>query len=113
MKRLLDVDPLTGETVWFEDTNDGYFQIRHEQAVEALLDHNKKLANDTDRTKKGIKEDWWHYGSVPNIVLQEWSLKVGGNILSKEHEKDFFRFLNSPEYAYLRTTHGKHAPTGR
>lgn len=110
MKRLIDFDPLTQESVWMDvDEVNGTFDLHHSQPVEHILENNRRLANDTDYTKKGIKDDWWHYASIPNIVIQEWSKKVGGDILSKKYEKELFKFLNSPDYAYLRSTHGKHS----
>ena len=107
MRRLLDHNPLTGEKVWFDDNHDGSFSMTHEQDVEPIIEANKRLKLHANR-KKGIKEGWWHFASIPNILVQLWSKEVGGNILSNEYKKELFERLNRPEYAYLKTTEGKH-----
>lgn len=108
MRRALDINPLTGETVWFEDTQDGNFSITHEQVVDDILERNKKLANDTDRTKHGIKEEWFHYATIPNIIQMKWSQEIGGDIMARENRKELFKRLNDPEFKYLKTTHARH-----
>jgi len=110
MKRLLDFNPLTGEACYFEQSGDGSLLIHNVQAVTKLLERNKRLASDTARTKKGMKKDWWHYASIPNILITKWKKELGVDIFDHNHKKKVFELLNSPEYRYLKTTHAKHAP---
>jgi hypothetical protein len=110
MKRLLDFDPISHEAVTFIDNNDGTFSLRHEQPVEAILDRNKAIANDEDFTKKGIKEDYWKYATIPNIVAYKWKKELGVDIFNRDHKKKMFQLINSPEYRYLKTTSKTHAP---
>ncbi len=112
MKRLLDLDPLTGEATWFVDNQDGTFHLEETQPVDHIIERNKKISNDDDFTKKGKKKGWWKYASIPNVILSKWSREVGGDILQKKYEKEFFKKLNHPDYAYLRTTSGRHGIKG-
>ncbi len=82
--------------------------ISREQNVTSLLDMNKALANETDATKEGIKNGWWHYAQIPNIIIEKWLNEHGVNLYNKDHEKAVFRLLNQPEYRYLKTTTKMH-----
>jgi len=107
MRRLLDHNPLTGESVIFEyeaGSDKDTLRITHEQDVSALLDGNKRLANDRDITKKGIKNDMWHYASIPNALILKWKEELGVDVFDKNDRKKVFKLLNSPEYKYLKTT---------
>ena len=105
MKRVLDYNPLTGESVVFnyDDATD-VLTLVHEQDVSGILDQNKALAADTDRTKKQIKDDMLHYASVPNSVILKWQLEKGVDVFNTKHRKKVFKLLNDPEYRYLKTT---------
>lgn len=70
-KRLLEKDPFTGITTWYEGNGDGSFKIAQTQDVEKILDHNKRLANETSYKRQGIKEDWYHFATVPITVVHE------------------------------------------
>ncbi len=96
MKRLLDYNPLTGESVVFnyDDATD-VLTLVHEQDVSGILDQNKALAADTDML---------HYASVPNSVILKWQLEKGVDVFNTKHRKKVFKLLNDPEYRYLKTT---------
>lgn len=107
--RLIDKDPITGEAVWWDfDHASQQATITHTQDVSAILEANKRSANDEDKTKHGIKNDWWKYASIPNIVIVEWKQKYGVDIFNRDHQKAWFKLLNSPEYRYLKTTTKTH-----
>ena len=111
MRRLIDRNPITGESVWYEFNHaEESATITHEQDVKALLDRNIEAANDDDKTKRGIKNDWWKYASVPNVVQVEWKQKYGVDMFNRDHQKAVFKLLNSPDYAYLRCTAKHHSP---
>lgn len=82
--------------------------ITREQDVTPLLEMNKALANETDATKEGIKNGWWHYAQIPNIIVEKWLNEHGVNLYDKDHQKAVFRLLNQPEYRYLKTTTKMH-----
>lgn len=111
--RLLDYNPLTGETVLFHDNQDGTFNLEHRQSralVDALLDGNKEMANDSGLTRRGMKRDWWKYASIPNIIILKWKREFGVDIFNPNDRKKMFELLNSPEYRFLKTTHATHTP---
>jgi hypothetical protein len=110
MKRLLDYDPLTQQQTWFSDHNDGTFSITTEQDVEPVLEANKRSKAMLGTTKKQIKNGFWHYASIPGVLIAHWSKEIGGDILAKHNSKELFKRLNLPEYSHVKTTHGKHTP---
>lgn len=107
-KRLLDFNPLTGESVTFEYNPDDTMRITHNQDVSAILSANRDLANNDELTARGIKKDMWHYATIPNILIQKWKQEKGVDVFDKAHRKKVFSLLNSPEYAYLKTTRKHH-----
>lgn len=108
--RILDYNPLTKESVSFQYNEiDDSITIGHHQDISNVLEYNKLLALDTERTKQGMKESFWHYAKIPNIVAMKWKLEHGVDIFNKDHSKAMFRLLNDPDNKYLRTTEKKHA----
>ena len=109
MKKLLDYNPLTGESVVFNyDEASDVLTLSHQQDVSRILDQNKALANDSDRSKKQVKDDMLHYASIPNSVILKWQLEKGVDVFNTKHRKKVFKLLNDPEYRYLKTTNLKH-----
>jgi len=107
---LVDYDPITKEWVAFEwNEADETFTLGHHQDVTPILEANKLMQLDTERTAAGIKEEFWHYAKIPNIIAMKWLKEKGVDIFDKGHEKAVFALLNDPEYLYLKTTHKKHA----
>lgn len=108
-RMLIDRDPLTGESVWYEFNHaDQSATITHEQNVSRIIENNKCDILDEDRTKEGMKRDWWHYARVPNTVIIEWKQKLGVDFWNMNDRPKVFKLLNSPDYAYLKTTHKTH-----
>lgn len=108
-RRLLDFDPLSKESVWFEMDSDGIATLTHEQDMTPIIEANKMMANDTDYTKAGMKADWWHYARIPNNLIHKWLVEEGIDVFDKNHKKKVFQKLNDPEYRFLKTTGKKHA----
>ena len=108
-KRVLEYDPLTAITTYFDyDYSSDKTTISREQDVELILDINKAIQNDESISKAGIKDSWWHYAQVPNIVIEKWKSEHGVDMFNKDHQKAVFRLLNQPEYRYLKTTTKMH-----
>lgn len=107
-KRLVEYDPLTKTSEYsnYDELTDTLV-ISKEQDVTDILEWNKKLQNSDGYTKKGIKDEMWHYAQIPNVVIEKW-LSEGFNIFDKNNDKALFRKLNSPEYKYLKTTEKIH-----
>ena len=111
MKQVLEYDPWSGITTTFDyDEASDTTIISREQDVSSLLDFNKTLANEDGVTKEGIKNCWWLYANIPNIVIEKWLNEHGVNVYDKDHNKAVFRLLNQPEYRYLKTTNKFHTP---
>lgn len=108
-RRLIDRNPITGESVWYQyNAAEEQATITHEQDIAALLDANKAAANDEEKTRRGIKNDWWKYATIPNVVQIEWKQKFGVDVFNRDHQKAVFKLLNSPDYRYLKTTTKTH-----
>src|SRR3990167_9988083 len=107
MRRLLDHDKLTCiSTFHHYDASKKETTIEYQQDVEHHLDANTVLRNDDDYTKKGMKDDFWHYAHIPDIVQLQWIIKYGleNDPMKKGNEKLLFSLLNSREYCRLKTT---------
>ena len=109
-RMLIDRDPFTGEAVWYEFNHaTEHAIITHEQDTSRIIEANKTDSNDDDRTKAGIKRDWWHYARVPNVVILEWKQKYGVDFYNRNHRKRVFELLNHPDYRLLKTTNKFHS----
>ena len=71
-----------------------------------MLDQNKSLQNDEGYSKNGIKNEMWHFASIPVVVQLQWLKKYGpdNDPMKKGNERLLFRLLNDPEWRYLKTT---------
>lgn len=107
MRQLLDYDPINGVSCYF-NSQGGEVVFTHEQDISRILSDNREEANDEEKTKQGIKNDWWKYASVPTVVEVEWLQKYGVSLDNPDHKKKVFSLLNSPEYRYLKTTTKMH-----
>jgi hypothetical protein len=93
MKKLLDYDPLTKTSTFHEyDHSTGKTQIETVQDVRGILDHNKRLANDSSYKQRGMKEDYYHFATVPNVVLME---------MMEKHHLDWRRDEDLPKIERL------------
>ena len=102
---MIDYDPFTGVTTSFDyDHASDTTLISSEQDVSTLLDANKRLQNDPDVWKSGVKNSWAQYASYPAIVIEKWMNEYGVNVFNKDHTKKVLELTNRPEYRYLKTT---------
>jgi len=110
-KRIFDFDPLTGITDIFEyDSLTDTTTLSRHQDVQPILEDNKLLQNNPEYTKHGFKNEFWHYGSIPIVLIEKWLNEEGLDVFNKNHSKRMFQKLNSPEYKYLRSTDKIHLP---
>lgn len=106
-KRVVDYDPTSGITTTFEyDPVSDITIVGREQDVEAALERNKRLQNDPQYSKNGIKNSWWHECFIPSVIIEKWLNEEGIDVFNKDHIKKVRQKLNSPEYRYLKTTAG-------
>lgn len=102
MPQFFDYDPISGVRTDFDyDETTGNVQLHRTQDVEALLDHNKRLAND-GLTDKGIKEGWWLYAKIPPIVMLQLRVK-GINVEDGRHIDRVVQEINM-HYPALKCT---------
>ena len=108
-KRLLNYDALTGLFTWHSyDALTDETIISYTADSTPILDVNKKLANDSEYSKDGIKDEFWHYATIPVEVQMDWLINLGVDIYRKEDAKKVSNLLNDPDYLYLKTTTGHH-----
>ncbi len=94
-------DDETVTTAWKDE---GLVVVNTFQDVEDIIEHNKQLRRDPQRS------DWGrHIATIPNNILNGWLQEewARGNInmkfLDAEMNKLIDRKLKDPEWAYLRT----------
>jgi hypothetical protein len=103
MREWIDVENgVTEKTVYDPLTN--LLHVTRSVDVEGNLDYSKALAKDEDVTRNGIKNEFWHYAHIPNVILEKWALE-GVNI---NDPKELVKKVNSPDYAYFKTTSKYH-----
>ena len=103
MKKLLGNDYLTGISTYHSyDHHTKITTIESMQDVEPFIEKNKALHN-TDYQRQGIKNEWMHAATIPNIVQMKWLKEYGVDIYNKEHMPKIRKLLNDPDYRYLKT----------
>ena len=106
-KRVIDYDPFTGVTTYFDyDYATDRTTIGMEQDVSVILDVNKARQNETEYSKSGIKNEWWHMCTIPTIVMERWKNEKGIDVLNKDHWGAVKKLLNDPDYKWLKATSG-------
>lgn len=105
-KRLLDYDPFTGVSTWHDMDGDKSI-IAETSDVESAVEYAKAKAGSEQKSREGKKKGWWHVATIPVGVQYKWLRDHGVNIFDKNHKAAVERLLNSPEYRYLRTAHGR------
>lgn len=104
--RLLDQDGGT-LTYFGMDEGSGDITITTEQDVSGFLDHMKRMREtSSERWDKGVKEEWVHYASIPNVVIMQLKAK-GIDVFNPDHEKAVLREINS-SYPYLKVVDKHH-----
>ena len=96
VKTLYDYDPLTDQ-----------YALTYEQDVSGFLDRMNDMRKKTDYSDKGIKEEWWHYCSIPPVVEMEL-MKKNLSLSRKDDFKEILKEINA-NYPYLKATDKKHA----
>ncbi len=83
------------------DSDGKTFHVEHWQDVEDIIDRNKALQNEPQRS------DWGrHIASIPNVILVRWMNEDGVNVLgmsSDEWGRYIKRKLSDPDWRHLRT----------
>ena len=105
MKRLLDYNPVSGLREYFEFNHlTGETTITTEQDVETTLDWTKALSRDESYSKKGIKNSFWHYATIPDGVWLELKVKHGIDW----NDLKAIRAKIDSDYPHLKATTKRH-----
>ena len=105
MTRLLDFNPLTGESVTFRyDHATDQFIIGHHQDTTAVVEDNQAAMLDIDAHRRQAKNDWAHYAKIHNVVIMKWKQDHGVDFFDRNHWSKVMSLLNSPDYRYLKRT---------
>mgnify|MGYP001585467840 CR=1 FL=1 len=107
MSIFFDYNPDTGVTETFDyDPITEDVMITATQDVSGFLDRMNELRKDPEFSKKGMREDWWLYASIPTVV--EIELRNKGLCLeNKDHTKAILKEINT-NFPYLRATEKWH-----
>ncbi len=108
MPVLFDQNPDTGVTTYFDyDPIKDQAFLTYEQDVSGFLDHTNALRKNEDYSKRGIKEEWWHYASIPTVVELELRNK-GLKLENPDHMPRILKEINS-NYPYIKSTDKWHS----
>jgi hypothetical protein len=110
LKTVLDQDPFTGLTEWFNyDPVADEVTVYSEQKeadLKRFLDHTERVRNDPEISRQGIKNSFWRYAQIPPIVQVERRNK-GIDIFNPSHTKALLKAINE-QYPYTKTTDKMH-----
>ena len=90
----MHIDPVTKD-----------FTISTHQDVSDVIQNNKQL--ESNYSKYGKSRDMKLVASIPMNVIAVWKQQHGVDFFNPAHKDGIKKLLNSPEYAFLRTSPGK------
>jgi hypothetical protein len=103
MPILFDYDSETGVKTMFDyDPIKDEVHLSYEQDVTAFLDRMQDIRNNPEISAKGIKEEWWHYCSIPPVVEMEL-MRKGLYLHRPDDMKEILKIINA-DYPYLKAT---------
>jgi hypothetical protein len=107
-KLLIDKDPFTGVTTYldYNDSN-GSFRIVTDQDVTPHLELAKAIRNDESISRDGIKNSFWQYATLPNVVIEIMKREHGVDVFNKDHAKKMFQVIDE-HFPLLKLTNKKH-----
>jgi hypothetical protein len=107
MPVLFDHDPVTGVSQHFDyDPVSEQIHLTSSQDLTFFLEQLKQKRNDASAWKKGVKEEWAHYASIPAVV--EMALrKKGLDIYNPAQTKEILKEINT-NYPFLKATTAHH-----
>jgi hypothetical protein len=107
MSILFDYDPLTGVSQHFDfDPVTEQIRLTSSQDLSFLMEQLKQKRNNPEAWKKGIKESFAHYATIPPIIELELK-KKGIDIYNPNQTKELLREINT-NYPFLKVTTARH-----
>jgi hypothetical protein len=103
MSVFFDYNPDTGVTQTFDyDPVTEDVRLTSTQDLNAFFENLKAKRDNPDAWKKGVKEEWAHYASIPTVIEMEL-LKQGIDIHNPNQTKELMRAINT-KYPFLKAT---------
>jgi len=103
MSELLEFDPLTGVSRYFDfDEETKVVTLTSKQDVSGLLEHTKALRN-ANATDSGIKRGMWHYASIPPMLEMQMR-SAGIDLYDPGSTKRIIQWINEHAPAFKVTT---------
>ncbi len=100
---FFDYDPNTGVTQTFDyDPVTEDVRLTSTQNLDTFFAALKAKRDNPDAWKKGVKEEWAHYASIPPVIEMEL-MKQGIDIHNPHQTKELIHAINT-KYPYLKTT---------
>lgn len=107
MPILFDYDQDTGLKTFFDyDPIKDQAFLTYEQDVSHFLDRMNAIRSNPEISKQGMKEEWWYYCSIPEVVEIEL-MKKGLFLHNKDQTKEILKEINT-NYPHLRATEKWH-----
>lgn len=107
MSILFDYDPLTGVSQHFDfDPVTEQIRLTSSQDLSFLMEQLKQKRNNPEAWKKGVKESFAHYATIPPIIELELK-KKGIDIYNPNQTKEILREINT-NYPFLKATTVRH-----
>ena len=112
-KQVLDFDPVTGKTIWYDyEYGDRESQdqiiITETVDVEPVIEANKAAYNAGDHSNKHSPDGFRHAARIPLSVLHDLArqgiMTTGGRILDEPRLR---KFLNDPDVRSFRVWPGR------
>jgi hypothetical protein len=107
MPVLFDYDPVTGISQHFDyDPVSEQIHLTSSQDLTYFLEQLKQKRDNPDAWKKGVKQSWAHYATIPAVV--ELQLKKKGiDIYNPNQTKELLKEINT-NYPFLKVTNARH-----
>jgi hypothetical protein len=103
MSVFFDYNPDTGVTQTFDyDPVTENVTLSSSQNLDSFFEAVKQRRDNPDAWKKGVKEEWAHYASIPPVI--EMKLREEGiDINNPNQTKELLKAINT-KYPFLKTT---------
>jgi hypothetical protein len=103
MSVFFDYDPNTGVTQTFDyDPVTEDVRLTSTQNLDTFFEAVKQKRDNPDAWKKGVKEEFAHYASIPPVIEMEL-LKQGIDMNNPHQTKELLRAINT-KYPFLKVT---------
>ena len=100
---LFDYDPNTGVTQTFDyDPVTEDVRLTSTQNLDAFFEALKQKRNDPEAWKKGVKDEFAHYATIPPVIQMEL-MKQGIDIHNPHQTKELIHAINT-QYPFLKVT---------